>query len=511
MKTWSFCTMFTLMAGFCAMAQEQEGYVVPQQSTSAEKLQNSSGVLDENKTRKLRFVQDDAQDYMVSKIYKLRYVQANDITPFVLGIVKRYNMNSSADCVEYGADNKQLLTVTCPVGMMPYVDDFIEKVDRNIQIDGKVPGDIIKGTGITRAVYQPKYRSGQNLLNVLVNSVVGEGPYGSVYAWDQNSNQIYWKDNSSNTQYVYQFLGWLDRPSPQVTLNFQLYEIRESVFRDLGLDYLAWKNGPGLNIFEAAFDVYSVYSVGSAALNKMSGPVGGFFTAPQFDMSFIRMLQQNGKAEIRNSASLTVANSDTLSYEVYFNPQLQNIVKNNNDQSAVSSSILNLPDGYNQIYLQINQPIVNLHYGDPMEGYPATEEFSMPLYSPGDYSRYKGTLFFGYQLQTAHVVERNNFGSELVETGVIQGNSLIELNREIILGKWEKVQQVEQTTGVPFLGKIPVLKYLFSTTTSSEEKTQVYLTVTASVLNTGKSNLPDLLPGELHAVKQMLNTGDVKP
>ena len=467
--------------------------------------------VEEAAIRKLRFVQDDAQDYMVSKIYKLRYVQANDITPFVLGIVKRYNMNSSADCVEYGADNKQMLSVTCPVGMMPYVDDFIEKVDRNIQIDGKIPGDIIKGTGITRAVYRPQYRSGQNLLNVLVNSVVGEGPYGSVYAWDQNSNQIYWKDNSSNTQYVYQFLGWLDRPSPQITLNFQLYEVRESVFRDLGLDYLAWKNGPGLNLFETAFDVYSIYSIGTAALDKMSGPVGGFFTAPQFDMSFIRLLQQSGKAEVKNTASITVSNSDTLSYEIYFNPQLQNIVKSNNDQSSVTGSILNLPEGYNQIYLQINQPIVNLHYGDPMEGYPATEAFSMPAYKPGEYAGYKGTLFFGYQLQTADVVERDNSGTELVESSVIQGNSLIELNREIVLGRWSKIQHVEQTIGVPFLGKIPLLKYLFSTTTSSEEKTDVYLTVTASVLNTSKSNVPELLPGELHIVKQLAETKEVNP
>ena len=38
------------------------------------------------------------------------------------------------------------------------------------------------------------------MLNVLVNSIIGEGPAGSVYAWDANSNQIYWKDNSSNTQ-----------------------------------------------------------------------------------------------------------------------------------------------------------------------------------------------------------------------------------------------------------------------------------------------------------------------
>ena len=130
--------------------------------------------------RQLRFVQDDAQDYMVSKIYKLKYVQANDITPFVMGIVMRYNMNSSVGCIEYGANNSQMLTVTCPVKMMPYVDDFIAKVDRNIKIDGKVPGDIIKGTGITRAVYQPKYRSGQEMLNILVETVIGAGPYSSV-------------------------------------------------------------------------------------------------------------------------------------------------------------------------------------------------------------------------------------------------------------------------------------------------------------------------------------------
>lgn len=50
-------------------------------------------------TQTLRFVQDDAQDYMVSKIYRLKYIQANDITPFVMGIVMRYNMNSSVGCV----------------------------------------------------------------------------------------------------------------------------------------------------------------------------------------------------------------------------------------------------------------------------------------------------------------------------------------------------------------------------------------------------------------------------
>ena len=454
-------------------------------------------------TRQLRFVQDDAQDYMVSKIYHLKYVQANDITPFVMGIVMRYNMNSSVGCIEYGANNAQMLTVTCPVKMMPYVDDFIAKVDRNVKIDGKVPGDIIKGTGITRAVYQPKYRSGKEMLNILVETVIGAGPYSSVYAWDKNSNQIYWKDNVSNTAYVYQFLGYIDRPVPQVTLNFTVYEVRESTLRDMGIEYLAWKNGPGLNIFETAFRVTDISSSGTAAIQALSGPAGGFFAAPQFDASFIRLLQQNGKAEIRNTATLTVSNSDTNSYKICFDPELQNIKKTDNDAASVTGGTLDLPAGYYQLFMQIDQPVVNIHYGESQPGYPAAEAFEVADYSKGLYAQMNGTLFFGCTVQTANVLERDNQGNELFETSTIKSNVLLPLKEERIIASWERNQEVEQTIGVPFLCDIPVLKYLFSTTTISSEKSKVYLTVTATMLNTSR---PDgMKAGEVFQIRTAQN------
>ena len=457
---------------------------------------------DEGKKQTLRLVQDDAQDYMVSKIYVLKYVQANDIMPFVMSMVKRYNNNSAVSCIEYGNSNEQILTVTCPVGMMPYVDEFIRIADRDVKIGGKVPGDIIRGTGITRAVYRPKYRSGQDLINIIVNAVIGEGPYGSVYGYDQNSNQIYWKDNSSNTEYMFDFLSWLDRPAPQISFQFSIYEIRESTMRDLGLDYLAWKNGPGLNLFQAGWDVFSLSSGGSAALQAMSGPAGGFFFAPQFDASFLRILQQSGYADIRNTANLTVSNSDSKSYELLFNPQLQNIEKTDNDKTSVTlSAISSLPEGANQVYLKIINPVVNLHGGIPQAGYPANEAFSLGSYTPGDYAKRDGTLFFGYNVQTASVVERNNTGSELIETGTMQGNTLIELKREVILAQWDKDQEVEQTIGMPFLAEIPVLKYLFSTTTTSLEKTRFYLAVTAEMLDTARPAPADGAAGELIQLK----------
>ena len=453
--------------------------------------------------RKIHLIQDDAQDYMVSKIYKLKYTQSNDLAPFVTGMVMRYNVNSSVGSIEYGANNTQLLTVTCPEDMMPCVDDFIAKADRNIPLSNKEPGEIVKGTGITRAVYRPKYRSGQNLLNVLVNSVIGEGPYSSVYAWDANSNQIYWKDNVANTEYVYQFLGYLDRPAPQIQFEFTLHEVRESTLRDIGIEYLAWKNGPGLNMFQTAFKSFSITSAGSSALQAMSGPLGGFFVAPQFDASFIRIMEQNGNATIKDSATLTVSNSDSSVSRIYFSPEFQNIVKSNNDQTSVQKDSLGLEEGMYQAMLKITAPIVNLHYGATQEGYPASEAFSVKNYKPGEYVKYQGTVNFDYNIQTAFVVDRNNMGAELVETSSISSSVLIDLNKEFILAQWDSDAVVEQLIGVPFLSEIPILKYLFSTTTSQNEKTKVYLTVKATVLDTAHSSkLPDFVTGKLKKINK---------
>ena len=154
----------------------------------------------------------------------------------------------------------------------------------------------------------------------------------------------------------------------------------------------------------------------------------------------------------------------------------------------------------NQLYLKISAPIANLHYGIPQAGYPDNEAFTLRPYQPGAYTNIPGTIFFGYDIQTASAVERNNLGTELIETSRITSNAEIALNEEIILAQWEKEQEVEQTIGMPFLSSIPVLKYLFSTTTTSKENTHVYLTVTASIME--PLPLPDQLStGTLTSLK----------
>ena len=113
-----------------------------------------------------------------------------------------------------------------------------------------------------------------------------------------------------------------------------------------------------------------------------------------------------------------------------------------------------------------------------------------------------GTLFFGYTVQAADVVERAGDGSELVETSEIAGDVLIPLNEEVVLGQWNKEQEVEQTIGIPWLCRIPILKYLFGTVTTGIENTRVYLTVTAEMLDSAAPCELDFQSGELRKVEK---------
>ena len=197
------------------------------------------------------------------------------------------------------------------------------------------------------------------------------------------------------------------------------------------------------------------------------------------------MLQQSGHAKISSRATLTVSNSNSADYEIYFNPGTQNIVKGDNDYTSVTSSAIN-DAGLNQIYAKISAPVVNIHYGSSQPGYPASEAFEVANYTPGNYTKYPGTLFFGYNIQSANVVERSNQGAELIESDEVSGNLLIPLDKETIVGQWKKHTVVEQVIGIPFLVNIPVLRYLFGTVTRQKENIDVCVTVTASLLNTAR-------------------------
>jgi type II/III secretion system protein len=425
------------------------------------------------KTRKIHFIEDDAQSYMVSKVYELKYARAVDLTPFMLGAVLRYSPNSRVSRLKNTYAKKHFLLVTTAREMMPFVDDMVKKLDRpGIKQDEW--GSIIEGTGIYRFAYSPKYRSTDDMVRI-VHLGAGSGD-GDVFR-DASSNMIYWKDSASDGKNVIKWLRNLDRPVPQIELTVKVYTVRESDLRDVGIDYLAWKNGPGLEIFGFGFDSLNFRATEklfSAALQKfadlsgnMSYAFGGFYTAPQFDASFVRCLEQSGNAKLAATASLTITNNYAKEFSIKFTPEYQNIIKDpDNDKSNVVVS------ENAEFELIINNPVIcfeNFAYKSRADG--------TIVHSKKDYETGNGNVIFDYHVEMNNVVERNNYGEELTDVSKVESSITLNLRTEKLLATWTKESDVEQLIGVPFLCKIPVVKYLFSTTTTIKEKNHLFVTV----------------------------------
>lgn len=418
---------------------------------------SSFGSATEEKIQKITFVEDDAQKKMASKIYTLKHTKAADILPFVRSAVKRYCEDSQASAIADRANKRQLVIVSTGVDMIEYTDKLIAALDRKSAV---VNDSNIFGTGIAYGTYQPTFRSAESMKEVLVEAgVAGDAEDGRLKL-DIKRNMFYFKDSPYYVKDIRAKLGWLDKPVPQSRIRLAVYEVRDSDLKDIGIDYLAWKNGPGLNLFSASYNALNLRAadmifnelagLGVDVLGNISWGFGGFYTAPAFDLSFLRILQQNGKATISSTATILVSNAPGRTFSVEFAPEYQNIVKDENHTTSVAAG------SDSSLKLDITQATVT--------------------------SGKDAGINFSYLLTDSNVTERNNLGSEITEQVCFSGAVTLPFNRESVLAAWNKAAKVEQTVGIPFLSEIPVLKYLFGTTTQNSEN--IRCIVTAEVIPT---------------------------
>lgn len=448
---------------------------------------------EEKDIRTIRLLQDDGQIQIVSKIYELKHLKATDVRPFVEAAVKRYSASSNVERVHYPQGNRQMIIVSTGEDFIPYVDDLVAGLDKPGK-PGK-SGSIIEGTGITRITYIPNYRAAEDIVR-LINEGTIRTSEGRAFL-NKDTNTIYWKDDNEKAQITLAWVKYLDRPVPQVNLRLNYYEIRESKLRDIGLDYLAWKNGPGLDIFSTGFDGGKVFS-NEAIWQLISGAYkladltknfstswsyGAFFTAPQFDLSFVRILQQSGNAKLAAHADLTFVNTAVYddpalnshlpkTYTATLTPGYENIRKDDDDRSSIVES------GDSTLTLNVFNPVICFGAApDEIRAngqIPSTEAF---------YAKNNGGVVFAYKLASKTVTEKSNRGDELGNTSTLSGELTLGFKTEKLLASYVREQDVEQTVGIPFLVKIPVLKYIFGTTTTIRERTYIIVTAEANLVH----------------------------
>lgn len=419
--------------------------------------------------RTIVFNEDRRQHYMTSKTYELKYVNAHDLLPYVLGAVKRFDAQSSVQSLDYTAGKKQYLVVSTANALFPYIDEMIAKLDYpSKRIDPA--GTVIDGDGITRWVYCPEYRSSEEMNQVVAQTFTGGYGSGASF-FDFATNMFYFKSSKSEGEAYLKFLKELDRPVPQLEVKLNVYVISDNAFRELGIDYVSWKNGPGAKVFNAGWsfnDLSISQNIGDLAFDQifttgfesLLGPAGGFIIAPNIDATFLRMLAQKGKAWSASSGSLTLVNDpaaaaesfDSAAYRLKFSPQFQNIVKDDDQNSGV----------------------------DAFDGAEYNFYFSAPIVCFGDDAE-KGalTLMGQWYLTVNSLAEVDNLGITSVDSNDFTTNVTLQCGTEKLVAAFDKTVKTEQYNGIPYLGEIPVLKYLVGSESKVDSTFKVFVTLSA--------------------------------
>ncbi|MEN6626458.1 MAG: hypothetical protein ABFD69_09550 [Candidatus Sumerlaeia bacterium] len=304
---------------------------------------------------------------------------------------------------------------------------------------------------------------------------------GTVTIADPEVNALFYMDTESAANQAVKALGeFLDVPTPMVELVVKIYEIDSQNDATIGQDYIAWKNGPGANLFaigafaESASADHVKNLDGALVVPPAYGGLPGnrvraqgYNAAYQYATSsaFFDFLQVKGKARMLNQVKLAALNTKTaemtagdqvLYYKVTTTDDANGGVRDTGDIHAEANATRTV------VPTTLKNDLVPIETGihlafRPMIGLDSVN-FDLAL----DWSD-----LGGFDDQGVPQINKRSFESKF----------RLGAGDELVLGGFKRQVRVRGHQGVPILSRIPVLGYLFGGETDSNKNTEVVVVV----------------------------------
>lgn len=177
----------------------------------------------------------------VTAVIPCRNVHPREIRGPIRTLVRKEG--GEADVLQDAATGEMFLHVVCPRFQLPFVEAAVRGLD-----EGWVKE---REDGSGELYYKARFRDIRDIHRI---SRFYIGPEGmGRFFFDTLNNALYYTDQPALIGLQSWGLSKIDIPPNQVELEVSLYEIDMTNDTMLGLDYMAWKNGPGRNLLEANY------------------------------------------------------------------------------------------------------------------------------------------------------------------------------------------------------------------------------------------------------------------
>ncbi|HBF34561.1 TPA: hypothetical protein DDW35_08350 [Candidatus Sumerlaeota bacterium] len=444
----------TLAIAFCVLAGLSFG-----QSSDP----NSPNKLDQNVVKVLRTTNKSQINRYVPKVYEFKNVNPgefahrllNDFVKAENGVIDTY----------VGPDGKSgLVLVVVPEYQIPMADELMKNMDRK-GLDSRSGTKWVYAQAKNRNVQDPGFSGSL--------AAYGTNASDTSLTPDAKTNAVLVVGAPSSVDAVVAKIAEYDVPTAQVNVGVRMYEVNITNDGQLGLDYLAWKNGPGRSLFSAggysehAHSTYTDSFRNSTATNAGSSTrnASGYNSSVYLEAGseFFDFLAIKGKGNVLTEGNATVLNTRTASFNATQTvPYVYSVPQTSNQAGQPSPDQLQNSNS-NDRYLATSY----VQAGVDLTVTPTITSENILTAARSvikDISSYDGN-------------GKPVLGTRTVSTEV-RGKS----GEEIVLGGINRSMAYKSVRKMPVLGSIPVLGYLFGSESTSHKQTVVVQAITPTLV-----------------------------
>ena len=271
-------------------------------------------------TDAITFVNTNNDPFVYTRVYVLKHADPYEIRPFIMAAVRSRRVDTNdtkVEAIRY-MDGTGMLIVSAeqyrfePVENGMSIDQIVEMLDK--------PG-LASETGRKFFLYYPKYWDSATLAALVRRGGMTEadddvelqGGIDTVRA-DVGLNALMFHTSPFSQKAIERILKEYDAPVTEALVDYKIYEIDSENDGNLGVDFQAWKNGPGADLFAAG----ARYASGWDFLNNnvasnliKSSHTSAFNFNPKWNSKYLDFLVAKSKAKVITSGRTSIMNRCT--------------------------------------------------------------------------------------------------------------------------------------------------------------------------------------------------------
>jgi Flp pilus assembly secretin CpaC len=383
-----------------------------------------------------------------------------------------------AEVIRDKIQKKYWLWVAGPKFQMPFIAEAVKALDVKWLSDDF--------DGASQAHYKAKFRA-----IGAIDAIAKKGASSSdnTIVLDPVANASLFIGEPYRAKSYLKYSKVVDRPIPQILLEAVVYEVEVSKETRIGLDYVAWKNGPGRNLFEFGFwgsnqrssahDATSIFDPFTPAPG--SSHDAGWYRGFNFLLStaYLDFLEGAGRARIVTKGKILVKNGATgtltvtdevlhfLSSPNGLNTPTNGIVPSSPDNGGTGTNT-NIPgagiggnaeDVDRRIHNRTLNKDQKVNVGLVLKVVPTIAEVTTQLAVTLDV--------------TNQIVGQTSSGRPQLRTHYLNSTVLVRDGQAFCFGGLRRTEDVKNTAKMPILGSIPVLGWFFGHEATVKRETEM--------------------------------------